>query len=1032
MKMLFVQVTDLHIKENTNFPPQKIENIIEKIVRQSPDAVFFVFSGDIVWTGKQEEFNRAQAIINNLVNKLTQKLDLMLEVLFVPGNHDIEYEENFSRTRDEIKRITKDEYYKQLKKELIRFSKFYSFESYMLLNVNEKIVTNYKYEGKLFKKITYNVTSEKVVNFILLNNSVYTYFDMGTNEFYDNEKGLLMLPDLENLNIENGKNILNVLVMHFPIEYYNDESRDRLMKFVKDKINFVFTGHIHVDYSNRTLDEKNTTVFIASGAFNTHKNSDSEFNLIVYNTENEIIQKKAYKWINEGKYYDEYENKTFEFCLPYVSLNTMKFKENFINEFYKDDMQISNNLIDYFIFPNLTCKNNRDIDNLKNTLISNEEDLFENLSKYQKIIINGEETSGKTALSKYLHFKFMNRKLVLYSGFEDIKFKTKLESFVKSIFLEQYESNSIEEFYKYDIQDRVLIIDDMDKVHNSSKILEELSEYFGNIIAFTSNDYHLNPKEKDDLTSFMLEDILVLEIDKFYKKKRDELVIKVYSALSAKNDSPYNETDLKRFVKSFSKVIESNLTLFSLNPFMIIMMVKHMFHFDIGDDKNVFNEVFTSNITMQINRVAKQKNINNINPHFTVLQKIAFFMNKNQKNYIEMSEIDILNKDYNDTFGIELDTLELIELLRESKVLISKNNKYYFVSKNFLAYFASREYVKLSNRYEDNKEDFDNLLNNLFVGVNEKILLFLAFSQQNDRIIKRIVENAEYLFKSEKELNLDNFKFLTDFKKEINSFRPFNDKEREAIKKNQEYGEKKANQNEERSRYDVYTNEEYTELEKKFYNGINYLKLVSILLPNFIHNLEVKMQDRIVRLLYELPNKLLYYQFDSLDQDKDELIDALYQDFIKNKKINFDENKTKIKDHIYFGLVNLIRAIILSIYDMVARRSVDLLTEKRIDSSYQNQNINNQIQSLMFKSFYNSNAFKENFKEYAVRSYEMADKEKNILLKNCIKLIVRRYVLDNEDMVFHGQDRSFLNVFFTDESIKGLLISKSKIADRNS
>ena len=44
------------------------------------------------------------------------------------------------------------------------------------------------------------------------------------------------------------------------------------------------------------------------------------------------------------------------------------------------------------------------------------------------------------------------------------------------------------------------------------------------------------------------------------------------------------------------------------------------------------------------------------------------------------------------------------------------------------------------------------------------------------------------------------------------------------------------------------------------------------------------MQNKIIELLYKIPNNILYLQFQFLDQDKDILISEIYSDIFSKQK----------------------------------------------------------------------------------------------------------------------------------------------------
>ena len=1027
MKIKYVQISDLHIKSSTSFDNRQITNLVDIAIINCPDIIMLLLSGDIANSGNKDEYSRASSIVEKICKEIKQKINCSIYVICVPGNHDIAYEKEFSRKREDIAKMTLEFQEKNLSSELKRFENYYDFEEKMM-NMNTDYLEIEKFDTineKIIKKTNIDMSNNNcLVSFYQLNDSCYTYVEMGEVKEYDNEKGLLRISPSFFDKISYSNNSINILLMHFPIEYFDDQSRDLFLDFLKSNINIVFTGHLHTNLSYKMLDEQNNTIFISSEAFNTGQNKKSGFNVVSHDLDQQNISIKAYSWNQNRKFYDCVSGESV-FSLPtiYKSINMLQLKRDFLNDLLKDEMNISSSSLDYFVFPKLSNKINQE-DDKRAININNFDDFLVESSKFQYISIIGDESSGKTEILKYIHSKLTKSHVVLYLNSDIIDGKRNFSVLIKNLFFNQYDVVSIEQFDRIPMSQRILIIDDIDQVKNNDSLLTEAGEKFGKIIFSRNKTQSLNLVDFNNLED-AYENTITFLIEGFYKSKREELIRKVYSLLCVKNGTIFKENDYTKFSKKLSNIVETNLTLFSLNPFMIILMIKHLFFFNIDDEKNVFNEVFMSNITQQINFASVKIGIKSLNPYFQVLQKIAYEMNRNSLNCLQIEDIARVVSAYNEKYDQEIETISVVELLIKARVTKVKNNCYYFTNKNYLAYFASREYVRMSNHFDDHICEFDNLMNNLFDGVNDKILLFMAVSQQNDRIITNILENAEKLFATEKEMDLDNFEFLTKSSELIGLFKPITAEDRKKRNQLQEKNEKEISEKEQKNQQSVFHNIDFTDYEKKFYNGLNYIKLISTIFPTFAHSLDAPTQKRIVSSIYTLSNKLLLHQFKFLDENKEDIIDYLYEK-IKNQKPNLNETipTELIKDKIYLSLVDLVRATILNVYHMAARRSVDLLTEKKLDTYFTELTGSHKIQKIMFKSFSISEEGDKNFREATMKLYKKVEEDKNILLMNCIKLIVRRYVLESETITFYGNDQKFLRVFFNDSSIKTFLTSK--------
>ncbi|WP_162140178.1 metallophosphoesterase [Haploplasma axanthum] len=1016
MKLLIIHITDLHIKKNTHYSVDKIDDIVRKIKRENIETCIFLFGGDIVNSGTIPEYEQAEAIIDNLFSKIKKDTNLKVFAFFVPGNHDIQYNEGFKRDRDHIKTITSEKYADMLDNELVKFSNYSYFEKeFYRRNQSDISIVEI---SKLLTKICLKLEDIEI-NIFMCNNSVYTYFDANDQQFYDNEKGLLLLENdflIEDYRNNNG---INLLLMHYPLEYYNDDSRNRFIDEIDGKINFVFTGHIHSDNNSVKLTTRNKTVFISSGEFSNSSNDDSEFTILTYDSKDRKAFLMNYKWEKENKHYsNKRETQNIEIPHTISSLNGLSLATEFTNEFYYDITSGSHSVLDLYVFPPLKydlgiTKESKQVYNYKK---------YDDVSrKFKFIIIKGAELSGKTTFLKFLHSKMISDKLMVYLEYKSLN--TNKETVIKNEFFTQYGVNSFYQFEKVEIENRIVIIDDFDMVEKKEMWIDKLQKFFGKIILVDGESILLSSKTSKDLKEIIEEDSITFTIDNFYKSKREELVLSVYKSLMIRNNIPNTISKEKSFLLKFENMIKSNLTLFSINPYMLTLLVDYLFNVGGSEDgSNIYSEVFRANITFQLNSVTSKYKITNLNPYLAIIYKLAFDVSKKEYNTVKVSEVENIVENYNEIFGTNILCLEFVGLLKDSRIIKEDGNNLYFASKNYLAFFAAQEYVKKSNYYDEFSNDFIYLITNLFEGVNDKIILFIAFSQQNSRIIKEIIDKTENNTKQETVMNIDEFMFLKDSKDLIGDLKQVTKQDREKIKKRQEKNERQIVTQETKEIKEIKKTEKLDDFQKKVISIQNYTMLISTIFPSFFHVLEVPYQKKLTHLIYTLPNQLLFLLFKDLDDNKNEIIDQIYNEISKEIKKG---NQEMIKNSIYQILVNIVRGIMLAVYDDTARRSVDQFTVDKLVNGFELINSGHKIENLMIKSFSIEKNDKKSFEEAAVKLYNESKDKEDILVMNAIKLIVKRYVYDNEDFSFVKDDRKFLNAFFDNRSINEIQKGKN-------
>ena len=114
MKILFLHLSDLHIKDNSqlNIKIDKIISATQTI--ENVEKCIIICSGDLAFSGKEDEYKHVRIFLGTLLKKFGESRKQYIESYIVPGNHDMIL--NFdSRTSSDIlsylKEGKEDEYF---------------------------------------------------------------------------------------------------------------------------------------------------------------------------------------------------------------------------------------------------------------------------------------------------------------------------------------------------------------------------------------------------------------------------------------------------------------------------------------------------------------------------------------------------------------------------------------------------------------------------------------------------------------------------------------------------------------------------------------------------------------------------------------------------------------------------------------------------------------------------------------------------------------------------------------------------------
>ena len=103
MKLLIVQLSDMHCKDNTPIQSLKIQKAADALKPLgSFDSVVLLFTGDLTDTASVNEFSVGRKILANFVSALSNVFNCgNIPTMIVPGNHDMVLPED-SRDAQEI------------------------------------------------------------------------------------------------------------------------------------------------------------------------------------------------------------------------------------------------------------------------------------------------------------------------------------------------------------------------------------------------------------------------------------------------------------------------------------------------------------------------------------------------------------------------------------------------------------------------------------------------------------------------------------------------------------------------------------------------------------------------------------------------------------------------------------------------------------------------------------------------------------------------------------------------------------------
>lgn len=1001
MKILFLHLSDAHLRDNTDLRLININAIVNSLAQMGEfDECALVFSGDIVNSGDKNAYANAGRLVGYIAKNISQKYidGKIVQTLIVPGNHD-NLVKNKDRDNLELESYyEKKEVDSRFNDDLEELSNFYEFAKRNRCFSKNKVIDVRKLKFDNF-----------VIKVNLINSAPFSLLGSGNRD-----KGMHYIPlsEFEKLNIDLHQKYTISVIHHSP-EWFCDASKHKLYNALNESTDLLFVGHEHFSL-NEDKNVNGKHIDISSGVALYGTKTEHGFNALILDTEAHTLV--GYKYIYNEKIYKPtkvIDNKNVMFNTN----SSFKFTPEFQKELLTDaNERDGENYSKYFVFPSLEPKETNS--DLKNFTVTSDSKFKELLLLKSKISIEGSSRTGKSILAKYLTNQLSEDYTVLYLT-EDSFAPKNTRNIIKYALQNEFGDDAdIDEFLQLEKEKKILIVDGNDKVDKEkwSAFIDEYSEQFGHVITFCGIDWNLNIKDRtvEELTENAF---FYLKICPFYYVKREQLIKKICSNYLVE----YPSLDVDEKSRKINEDITNQIKYFQLTPDFIHQFVDYYIqfsHIKTQSETNVFSKVFVANITYRISKNTKEEN--DIDEILIALDYVAHyihFVKKYQK--ITYKEFENAVEEYKKRYdNEELNTKYVYTVAIKSNILKESSTSFdvEFCDENLLAYFVA-QHLNRTCQMGERPEDLKEVLDNICFGINGDVILFLSYITSNTQILTPILQSIFTHMNDWIELDIDknNIEYLSKVSNTSTPKLP-DKKDKEKIKEEKNKMEKEIIEEKESQADSLYSYDasKVNSFSNKIAKSINYLELVAKILPNFRFMLEGDEKKVITNILYTYPNKLLYFMLKDIDANCSKII----EDILK-KKPKTRKGILITEDMITRELQNQSMAYILSIYDFISMTAATPKTIGDLEKFDYSQNTNYKIQNLMMQENI------ANFKTFATRAEEIFDTSNLPLIKQMVTLIVRKYFIYH-DVEMHGDSIHLIDKFFGKDQRKNFQILQAK------
>lgn len=231
-----------------------------------------IITGDLVGKASHENYSLVTKILNSIKKEIQDKYNKKIQVIAVPGNHDMRYATDEIASKSDT--VNKIDYDIEIKYELDRLNDYRNFCN-----------ANFIPYVELVKNHVVNYSNDFSVEYVLMNSAVFTRFkhtDYGKHYLPPEELHRIGKPTIADVKIG---------LIHHTLPWFEPESKMALTNLIRDNVQILFLGHEH-DFciSQNTVDENNFEITnVNGGALYERNSSQSFFNICVLDSKKSIF-----------------------------------------------------------------------------------------------------------------------------------------------------------------------------------------------------------------------------------------------------------------------------------------------------------------------------------------------------------------------------------------------------------------------------------------------------------------------------------------------------------------------------------------------------------------------------------------------------------------------------------------------------------------------------------------------------------------------------------------------------------------------
>lgn len=788
MKLVITQLSDIHFREGSNPVIDRLPQIIASIRQHTMEAVanIIAVSGDIAFSGKLKEYGQARKFFAKLEKALTsKKAPPAYQILFVPGNHDCDFEHQqqarqliIESIRTHLHRVTRDD--NSIADSCLKVQQaFFDFVRQMDPMAEFKATSDRLcYTRKI-------ILEDKLIKFECYNTAWLSQRDEKQGQLFFPES--LLTQDEERFD-------LVVSLFHHPYNWLQPDNARAFRKHVEVTSDLILTGHEHDPqiYEKRNLSDS-VSHFMEGAVLQAPDSAESGFNILIVDLNEEKSRAYRYGWNQGARIYEVLLEGPWEQLARKKHLRRHEFENctSFLNILSDPGAAFTHprakdlRLRDLFVYPDAydtnIKKGTRDAirgENLSRHVIEN-----------PQIVFIGPERSGKSTLSRIFYEDLQQQGVIplLING-ERIT-RPHEEAFAqleRETFATQYEPTLLQKYLQLDLKERAIIIDDFHKIRLSEQgrahLLRLLTARFGHILLFGDVSFEIRELMLDAVDEPLILKFRNCHIRPLGHVCRSHLIRNWHKA---GDESVLSDEDLAYKVATSENAVDTLLgknllpafPIFVLTILQLLESQTHVKTLAAGSYGHIYEALVTQWLSISMKAYS-------LDVIYAYLSHLAYYMFRQGRRILAEEEVTSASAAYSSRHSMPLEPGRLISELTSAHVLKREAGGLAFRYEYQYYYFVAR-YMNDNIKYEQEAEEISGQVEQLTTRIfNEdiaNILIFYVYLAKDPKVIARVLQNARGVFSESPACDLDeDVKFLLYGKRALPKFAVYKDERKDA------------------------------------------------------------------------------------------------------------------------------------------------------------------------------------------------------------------------------------------------------------